>query len=120
MNYTAAAAKAATAIQKAGTSMALRVASAGTFTPSTGSVSGSTTTDYTCSGVLKNVEYKWIDNTNILATDMMVLVGGSDLSVEPKAGDTWLIGTEEFTVVAWRPVRPGGTVILHKIVIRRA
>lgn len=120
MNYAALAKNAATQIKAAGTAMTLRVTTPGAYDPATGEEAGATVKDHPCYGVLKSVEFKMIDGTNILASDQMALVGGSDLPVNPGPGDTWIVGADAYTVVAWRPVRPGGVVVLHKVVLRIA
>ena len=119
MDWEAEAQEATADIQEVGAAMTLRQTVSGEYDP-VADTETTTTTDYPCSGLLKGVEFKLIDNTNILASDLMAVVGGSDLDVEPKPNDKWFVGTDQYTVIAWRPVRPGGVTILHKVVVRSA
>lgn len=119
-DYSPVAQSATTAISEYGVAVTLRKITQTVNPAAPWENSTETTTDYSCRGLLKGVEYKLINGTTILSTDEMLTIGGSDLSVTPTTNDTVIIGGTSYSVVAYMPLKPGGTVVLHKIVVRAA
>lgn len=80
---------------------------------------GEVTTNYTCTAFVSRFRAREIDGQRILSTDKLVLIA-PDVATEPKPGDL-IVETDGsiLTVVDSTPVKPAGTVLLHRVQARR-
>lgn len=80
---------------------------------------GEVTTNYACTAFVSRFRLGEIDGVRVLATDKLVLIA-PDVAVEPKPGDLIVEADGAIlTVVGSTPVKPAGTVLLHRVQARR-
>jgi len=86
-----------------------------------------TPTEYDTFGVFDRVDDKFVDGTDVLMTDEMVLIAvdvsttGANMpeDIELTAQDTVLDGDVPCAVVKSMPIRPGDTGVLLQAIVRR-
>lgn len=116
--YTGLRSTAARMLGDRGQVMTLRKRTPGAYSPSAGSATV-TATDYSATGAAFDFAALLIDGTNIQRGDKKVLLSAEGLTVEPDAGDMLVIAGTVYNVVAVQPVAPAGTVVVHKLQVRR-
>lgn len=106
-------------LQAKGQAMTLSHASAGTFDPTTGGVTGSTTTTTTVYGITKSYRDGLINapGSMILAGDKKAIISAL---TAPAVGDTLTIMTVVWVIVAIDALEPQGETLLYTCQIRRA
>jgi hypothetical protein len=126
MNYTAAAQKVLTALQKDGMAMTLRRQTAGTFNPATGSYTGASTTDYATWGLITAQSMPQSGNTGerfngmqVQTDDQFILLAASGLTATPAAGDLLVIAAVIYSIVTLIALKPGGVVLFYRLLVRK-
>jgi hypothetical protein len=87
-----------------------------TYTPATGATTNIDTEQAVFAAVLP-IGDKFVDGTNILATDRRALIGAAGVS-EPKPGDVLTWGDESLNVVRVKSLAPARTAVLFDCVVR--
>lgn len=103
-------------LKKSGQAMTLTQTITGEYDPATGLVA-ITETAHTGVGVALNYSQDMIDGTTILQSDQRVFLN-PQLSGTPKAGDKLTFSGVVHSVIASRPLKPSGTVLLHEVQAR--
>lgn len=102
-----------------GQSMTLTKRASGSYSPSTGT-SSVTTTTYTVKGAV--FDYKSSFSTGpllIQAGDRRAMIAAEGLSVSPEPLDRLTIGSVVWSIVAVSKTEPGGTAVVYECQIRR-
>lgn len=111
---------AAPLIKKFGKAMVLRRTTPGAYDAATGATTASTTTDYRCWGVFKQIDLKRVDGTLIQRSDKFVGVVMENKNVSPSdSTDTLVVGSEVLKIINVETLSPGGVDILHTLQVRR-
>lgn len=105
-------------ITKYGAAMTLRRTSGGTYNPNAGSISGATTTDYPCRGVIQEYRAGEIDGMSVLFGDKKILVSASGLAIVPESEDLLIIGSNTYSVINNSPLSPGGVDVIYTVQVR--
>lgn len=116
-DYAGLAGDAAALIAEFGTTAVLRRSVAGDYDPNFGEVDDNGTQTFTTVGVRTSFRKSDVDGTQILATDVRLLLSPS-LAVTPQSGDVIVFAGETYTVVASTPLNPAGIVLLHDVQAR--
>ena len=67
-------------------------------------------------GTVKGVSQRYIDGVNVVSSDLEATVAVGDYVVS--LGDKLRIDDKDYTVLAFKPIPPAGTVVVNKIIIR--
>jgi len=116
--------KARALIKDYGTPVVLQQPSFSTFSPTLGRYTSNATVSYTVYAVIRTTgriwtgDVYWSADTTIEAGDKEILIATSD-AVVPNVGDGLVVDGEPFKIVVVNAVRPGGTHLLYRVVIRR-
>ena len=104
-------------IEDKGRSITLRLVDAA-FDPATGE-SAPKTTDTQAFGLFTEFDQRQIDGSAIQAGDKLLLIAAEGLSAVPTPNYKVIDGAEVWNVVHVSTVRPGQTMVLYKLRIRR-
>lgn len=120
MDYSKLAATSIAQIADKGRAVSFVYKTQGTYAPATDtfSVAASTTTQ-TVYMVITDVLKKDVNETLIKAGDKIGLLANDSLTRAPKTGDRVTDGTETFDVISIEEIKPGDTVILYRLQLRR-
>jgi len=99
-------------INDLGKDLTLRKVTEGTYSPSTGAISGQTTTDTDIKGLLLSYKDKDFEGTLIQRGDRKILIRASD-SVVPEAQDIVLDSTIQYRLVDVRQVEESGDDVVY-------
>lgn len=102
-----------------GRSVTLTYTTQGTYDPGDDTFTGQTTTTQTVKAVILNFRRAEIDGTLIKNGDRRALVAPDNLTRAPKTGDTITDGSEVFSIQNVEEVKPGDTVLLYKLQLRK-
>lgn len=91
----------------------------GAYAPSTDNVTGSSQATQTVKMLFTDYKKTDIDGTMIKAGDKMALLANDSLTATPKTGDQVTDDDQKFSVIRVEVVKPGDTVILYKLQLRR-
>lgn len=116
-----------TMIEKYGRTITIRRASAGTYDPATGTMSGSTDTDYTAKAVVMSASKGTVEAFDIriqggtlLESNLRsLIVSAENLSITPQPGDQVIMDSETWSVLGNTPLAPDGTVVMHQVGIKK-
>ena len=98
--------------------LTIRRTEGGTYNPATGTVTGETTTDYPCRGVILDFTRDMIDGTLILAGDKQATIEAASLAVEPRPSDDLIQDGASWNIIAVDVVKPGSVPFLYKLQVR--
>lgn len=90
---------------------------AGTFDPTTNTVTGASETDTTIKAVITDFDESQIDGTIIQRKDKQVLITAD--VVTPKLEDKITDGSVTYQIVNINQIAPGDIVMLYKLQVRR-
>lgn len=119
MDYSKLAATSIAQIADKGRAVSFVYKTQGTYAPSTDTFSGLTTSTATVYMVITDVSKRDVNETLIKAGDKVGLLANDNLTRAPKTGDSVTDGSETFAVIAVEEIKPGDTVILYKMILRR-
>lgn len=105
-------------IDKYGTSISVERDTEGSYDPATGTAAETSTT-FTSAAVISSFKKSDIDGTNVLLGDLMLLVKASSGGWEPTRKDKVTIDGQEYFVVNFNPIKPGGTDVIYEVQIRK-
>lgn len=117
-NYSGIASTALALIADFGRSVTLRRVTAGTYTPSSLSVSGASTSDETITAVIMKHKFHQIDGEIIRRDDRLCLVAASGLTV-PALGDIIISDSVQMKIVDVEVVQPGDTAVVYRLNLRK-
>jgi len=123
MDYTALNAKASELIQNYGTSLTLQRPSFSSFSPTMGSYSTETYTNYSVYGLIRAPGRmysgdRYYGGVQIESGDREIIIA-TQTTVTPDLGDLVRIAGVPYRIVTVLPVEPGGTTLLFKTLCRR-
>lgn len=107
-------------LTKYGRDVTLTVNNEGDYDPSTGTVSGDDTTDYTVKGLLLGYKDRDIDGTRIQANDRKCIISASGLSPVPATGDILTASSVSYSVISVKTYEVNGTTFAYVLQIRNA
>lgn len=119
MDYSSLAASALRQIADSGREVTLRRVTAGTYHPDADAFSGDDEEDEDIDAVITDYHDRQIDGEIILRGDRKVLIAGSALTSPPTKGDVMEDGDDEYRIVNIETVKPGDTVLLYKLQVRK-
>lgn len=93
--------------------------SQGTYAPSTDTFTGRTETTQSVKMLIVNFKRKDDKEDLVKRGDRMGLLANDSLTRAPKTNDQVLDGTETYTVTEVEEIKPGDTVLLYKLILRR-
>lgn len=99
-----------------GTSVSVRVVTAGSYDTSTGSATD-TTADTTCKGSLRGIRASEAFGLAEI-TDQVLMVAASALSAAPKPRDKAVIGSAVYDIVDVRTFRAQDAAVAYDIILR--
>lgn len=111
-------AEVAALFREQGRVLTVRVPSSGTYSPSTGAVTGGASTAYTGRGRIGDYLDKHIDGRNVLVGDRRCSFQPDDWANEPKIGNELLDGSNIYTVINVR-ARELDAVIMFTLQLRK-
>lgn len=94
----------------------IRTVTAGTYNPTTGTVS-ETTADTAVRGVLEDVNLREVDDL-IQATDKRLLIAAADVSATPTTSDEVLIVGTTYQVIRVVTIEQDNTPITYELILR--
>lgn len=98
------------------TAMYLSRTTGGAVSGTTGAYVAGTSSTHNVTGVVTPYAQSLIDGSTIMAGDLRVLLTSA---VEPLAGDSIVIDSNNYAVVSIRRVKPGSTTMLYIVQVRR-
>jgi len=99
-------------INDLGKALTLRKVTEGTYDPTTGAISGQTTTDTSVKGMLLSYRNKDFEGTLIQRGDRKILIRASD-SVVPEVQDIVLDSTIQYRLVDVRQIEEAGADVVY-------
>lgn len=102
-----------------GRDITLRKIMPGTYDPTTGTTGTATNADYATRGLILGYRDSVIDGTLIKAQDRKCVTKVKGLSATPDVDDQVLVGPDLYTVVSFKTIELGGTVILYTLQLRQ-
>jgi hypothetical protein len=118
MNYDGLTAATISLIADAGRAVSLVYTTQGTYNPSDDEIYSQAETSETVYMVITNFKKSDVDGTLIKAGDRLALLANDNLSRAPKTGDK-VEDSETYTIVGIEEIKPGDTVLLYKLQLRR-
>ena len=123
MDYDGLSTKAKSLIQTYGTSLTLQRPSFSSFSPTLGSYSSETYTDYSVYGVIRSPGRmysgdRFYGGVQIESGDREIVIA-TQATVTPDVGDLVKIAGVPYRIITVLPVSPGGTDLLYKTLCRR-
>lgn len=101
-----------------GRNVTYRIATQGTYDPQTDAITSQSTSTKTVKAVIINARQNEIDGTLIKKGDKFALIADDSLTFTPKTNDVIFDG-DEYTVKNIKTVKPGNTVLLYKLQLRK-
>lgn len=101
---------------KFGGTATIRTVTAGTYNPTTGTVS-ETTADTVVRGVLEDVNLREVDDL-IQATDKRLLIAAADTSAAPTTADEVIITSTTYQVIRVTTIEQDNTSITYELILR--
>ena len=127
--YTNIAGRAYRAIKKRGVAMTLRRTIQASINENTGEIGASTTTDYTCYGLIQYFDSKasalmygtnTLKETLIRKEDQMIMLTMDNTDIVPtETIDALVYGGVTYSVVNVLTLKPGGIDIIHNVHVRK-
>lgn len=102
-----------------GRDITLRKATKGSYDPATGQLASLTTTDYATRGLLLRYRDAVIDGTIIKQQDRKCVVKVKGLAATPEVEDRVIVGPDTYTVINFKTIELGGTVVLYTLQVRK-
>lgn len=119
-DYSRLAASSIAQIADKGRTVSLVYKTQGTYNPATGTFSGQTSTTQSVKMLITNFNKTEIDETLIKSGDRLgLLAPQTDLTRAPKTADKVTDNSETFTIVGIEEIKPGDTVLLYKLQLRK-
>ena len=85
----------------------------GTFNPATGSYTGATAdTEVTVKAIFTPVSSYMVDNTNVLASDVIIKISPKGLTTVPVTGNKIKRSSETYTILNPKNIKPGDQNVL--------
>lgn len=102
-----------------GTSATLtHVTAGGTFDPTTGGISGQTTSDYSVTGIIRRPRKVFMAGEVVTDDRIRFTITASGLAVVPTVGDELTISSVKYNIEEVETVRPAGVDIAYSLVLR--
>lgn len=99
-----------------GTSVRVRVVTAGSYDTTTGTATD-TTADTTCNGTLRSIRVEEVFGLAEI-TDQVLMVAASALTAAPKPRDRVVIGSDVYDIIAVHPIQVQDVPAAYDLVIR--
>ncbi|MGA0608832.1 hypothetical protein [Caldimonas sp. KR1-144] len=115
-NYAATAQTAQRLLQRFGAQTTLTRPGTPTYDPETGETTATPVVD-SCTAAVFPYGDKYVDGTQILATDRQAYIAAVGLT-EPKPGDVLLWGGSGLTVIKTKNIAPAGLPVLYEAQVR--
>lgn len=87
------------------------------FDPSTGGLSGGSTTNTTVTGIIRRPRRRFIDGTVVTDDRTRFTITASGLAVVPTAGDSLTVNSIKYTITEVETVGPDGTAIAYTVTL---
>ncbi len=92
---------------------------AGTYSPTTGQVTGAVSTTYTVKVVSEEIPERFVDGDTIRSGDVRVYLAAKDLDFTPAAGQVFTLSGEQFTALGVKDATVQDSAVVHEIHARR-
>lgn len=102
-----------------GRAVTLTYKTQGAYSAGSDSFTGQTSTNQTVRMLITDFKHTEIDETLIKTGDRLGLLANDSLTRAPKTGDQVTDGGETFTVKNIKEIKPGDTVLLYKLQLRK-
>ena len=100
-------------------SVTLTSVTPGTYDPSTGTVTGGSTTTTTLRAVVEDFKGLELIAGLVQAGDKKVTIAGANVASEPKPTDTVTVGSVVYAVERVNAVAPGSSAVIYELTCRR-
>lgn len=118
MDYAGLAAVTIAQIADKGRAVSLVYKTQGTYSPTTDALTGQASTTQSVKMLITDFKRNEIDGTLIKNGDKKALLAPDNLTRAPKTGDQ-VIDDETFTIESVNELKPGDTVLLYKLQLRK-
>jgi hypothetical protein len=119
VNYASLSNTALRLVTENGRSMTLRNKSEGTYNPNTNTITGSSATDESVIGVVRDYSKVQIDNQNIKVGDKIVMLAAQGIAGNVDQDSIIIDGPDEWYVISVEEIKPGDTILLYTLQVRR-
>lgn len=93
------------------------VTAGGTFDPTTGGITGKTTSTYTVIGIIRRPRKIFRDGQVVTDDRIRMMITASDLSIVPAIGDGLTISSAEYSIQEIETTQPAGVAIAYTLVL---
>lgn len=94
------------------------VTAGGTFDPTTGGITGQTTSDYTVTGIIRRPRKIFAAGEIVTDDRLRMTITASGLSITPAVGDKLTISGTQYSVQEIETTQPQGVAIAYTLVLR--
>lgn len=114
-------------IEKYGMALTLTRVTPGAYDPATGGVSGATTANYSCFGLVDSFSVNEIMGAMVRSSDKKLLLSAKGLNTVPQIGDQFTLPDGVWYIPEGsgsgynpiQPLAPGGIAVMYTIQLRR-